>query len=109
MAARSSSVNPLDFLLIAVVLLVDFCVAFFALIVPPVPTPPYSSTAARSSSGSGECRMRTLRGRPLHHAQPPARAGRAAGGIRRDRTMISLADFSLARLLGSGCRPDPGT
>src|SRR6266516_6388788 len=33
-AARSSSVNPLDFLPIAVVLLADFCVAFFALIVP---------------------------------------------------------------------------
>src|SRR5438034_2180999 len=28
-AARSSSVNPFDFLLIAVVLLADFCVAFF--------------------------------------------------------------------------------
>src|SRR5687767_259605 len=33
-AARSSSVNPLDFFLIAVVLLADFCVFFFALIVP---------------------------------------------------------------------------
>ena len=31
-AARSSSVNPLDFLLVAVVLLADFCVSFFALI-----------------------------------------------------------------------------
>ena len=31
-AARSSSVNPLDFLLIAVVLLADFCVSFFGLI-----------------------------------------------------------------------------
>src|SRR5437763_12503848 len=31
-AARSSSVNPLDFLLIAVVLLADFCVSFFRLI-----------------------------------------------------------------------------
>src|SRR5438105_8689273 len=29
-AARSSSVNPLDFLLIAVVILADFCVPFFA-------------------------------------------------------------------------------
>src|SRR5215218_3128656 len=29
-AARSSSVNPLDFLSIAVVLLADFCMAFFA-------------------------------------------------------------------------------
>src|SRR5207249_8527774 len=29
-AARSSSVNPLDFLLIAVVLSADFCVPFFA-------------------------------------------------------------------------------
>ena len=31
-AARSSSVNPLAFLLIAVALLADFCVSFFALI-----------------------------------------------------------------------------
>src|SRR5207249_11311482 len=31
-AARSSSVNPLDFVLIAVVLLTDFCVSFFGLI-----------------------------------------------------------------------------
>ena len=31
-AARSSSVNPLDFLPIAVVLLADFCVPFFGLI-----------------------------------------------------------------------------
>src|SRR5206468_1762144 len=31
-AARSSSVNPLDFFLIAVVLLADFCVSFFGLI-----------------------------------------------------------------------------
>src|SRR4030042_1324493 len=31
-AARSSSVNPLDFLLIAVVLLGDFCVSFFGLL-----------------------------------------------------------------------------
>src|SRR5437667_4107576 len=31
-AARSSSVNPLDFLLIAVVLLADFCVSFLGLI-----------------------------------------------------------------------------
>jgi hypothetical protein len=33
-AERSSSVNPLDFLPLAVVLFADFCVAFFALIVP---------------------------------------------------------------------------
>src|SRR5215203_1254338 len=33
-AARSSSVNALDFLTVAVVLLADFCVAFFVLIVP---------------------------------------------------------------------------
>src|SRR6266511_514363 len=33
-ADRSSSVNPLDFLPLAVVVLADFCVAFFALIVP---------------------------------------------------------------------------
>ena len=33
-AARSSAVNPLDFVLVAVVRLADFCVAFFALIVP---------------------------------------------------------------------------
>src|SRR5829696_5742770 len=33
-AARPSSVNPLDFLPVAVVLLADFCVAFFVLIVP---------------------------------------------------------------------------
>ena len=31
-AARSSSVNPLDFLPVAVVLLADFCVSFFGLI-----------------------------------------------------------------------------
>ena len=31
-AARSSSVNPLDFLRIAVALLADFCVPFFGLI-----------------------------------------------------------------------------
>src|SRR5438445_3041668 len=31
-AARSSSVNPLNFLLVAVVLLTDFCVSFFGLI-----------------------------------------------------------------------------
>jgi len=38
-ATRSSSVNPLNFLLIAVVLFADFCVPFFAgflsAIVPP--------------------------------------------------------------------------
>src|SRR4030066_305251 len=33
-AARSSSVNPLDFLLIAVVLLADFCVAFLVVRLP---------------------------------------------------------------------------
>src|SRR5688500_4167546 len=33
-AARSSAVNPLDFLPRSVVLLADFCVPFFALIVP---------------------------------------------------------------------------
>jgi hypothetical protein len=36
-AARSSSVNPLEFLPVAVVLLVEFCGAFFSLIsFPPV-------------------------------------------------------------------------
>ena len=32
-------------------------------------------------------RGRRDRRRPLHHAQPPARAGRAANGIRRNRSM----------------------
>jgi hypothetical protein len=63
------------------------------------------------------------RRRPLHHAHPPARAGRAACSIRRGRSMTAVHNgqaaatqrgglpsrFSLARRLGSGCRPDPGT
>src|SRR5947199_1292146 len=36
MAARSSSVNPLNFLFVAAVLLADFCVSFFGLIEPPL-------------------------------------------------------------------------
>src|SRR5439155_17627493 len=36
-AARSASVNPWDVVPVAVVLLADFCVAFFALIVPSRP------------------------------------------------------------------------
>jgi hypothetical protein len=56
-AARSSSVNPLDFLLVAVVLLADLCVAFFALIVPSCAGSPGSCSLPKSGHRFGTQRI----------------------------------------------------
>src|SRR5204863_328345 len=67
-AARSSSVNPLNFLFVAAVLLADFCVSFFGLIEPPLGWRLIGGEARFPSRERGEARRPRAvpaRGRPL--------------------------------------------
>src|SRR5438445_1584441 len=60
-AARSSAVHPLEVFPVAVVLLLDFCVAFFALIVPSSAGSPMSSFAQQDIVGRGPLRVHSGR------------------------------------------------